>query len=274
MRLITATLYCAILTLGLSAQAQTTKTKGTPALPSTLDQAFVTVNGEAQPNARAELLLREQLGRGVPDSADLRKSVREQLVSQAMMAQEARKASLDKEPLVQAQIDLARQAILAQAWQQKVLSELVVNDEDVKAEYQRQISRLGTQEYLIRHLLLADESTAKLLLEKLQAGSRMADLAAEYSRDASTKDRGGLAEWSPAGNLLPPLADAVAKLDKGKLVAKPVSSAVGWHVLQVEDTRAFTPPTLVALTPQLTQIIARQALEARAQALLAQTKVQ
>jgi peptidyl-prolyl cis-trans isomerase C len=273
-RLAVATLCCTALTLGLSAQAQTSKAKDIPAVPNPLAQAFVTVNGEAQPNARAEVLLREQLGRGVPDSADLRKAVREQLINQAMMAQEARKAALDKDLLVQAQIDLARQAILAQAWQQKVLSEVVVKDEEIKAEYQRQVTRLGTQEYLIRHLLVADESTAKLLIEKLQSGSKMADLAAEYSRDASTKDRGGLTEWTPVGNLLPPVVQAVAKQDKGKVVTQPVNSVAGWHVLQIEDTRAFTPAKLAALTPQLTQFIARQALEARAQALRTQTKVQ
>jgi peptidyl-prolyl cis-trans isomerase C len=191
-----------------------------------------------------------------------------------MMAQEARKAALDKEPLVQAQIDLARQAILAQAWQQKVLSEVVVKDDEVKAEYQRQLTRLGAQEYLIRHLLVADESTAKLLIEKLQVGSKMADLTAEYSRDASTQARGGLTDWTPGGNLLPPVLDAVAKLSKGNLAAQAVRSAAGWHVLQLEDKRAFTRPTLEALTPQLTQIVARQALEARVQALKAQTKVQ
>jgi peptidyl-prolyl cis-trans isomerase C len=262
------------LTLGLTAQAQTTKAKDTQAAQSTLAQAFVIVNGEAQSNARAEVLLREQLARGVPDSADLRKVVREQLINQAMMAQEARKAAMDKEPLVQAQIDLARQAILAQIWQQKVLSEVVVKDEEVKAEYQRQLTRLGTQEYLIRHLLVADESTAQLLIEKLQAGRKMADLAPEYSRDASTKDRGGLTEWTPLGNLQPLVAQAVVKIDKGKVVSQPVRSVAGWHVLQIEDTRAFTPATLAALTPQLTQIIARQVLETRAQALKAQTRVQ
>jgi len=273
-RQLAATLCTTALTLSLSAQAQPTKAKDTPATPSTLTQAFVTVNGEAQNNAKAEVLLREQLARGAPDSADLRRAVREQLINQTMMAQESVKAGLDKEPLIQAQIDLARQAILAQAWQQKVLAGVVVKDEDVKAEYQRQTTRLGTQEYLIRHLLVADESTAKLLIEKLQTGSKMADLTAEYSRDASTKDRGGLTEWAPVGNLLPTVADAVAKLDKGKLVAKPVNSAAGWHVLQVEESRAFTPPTLEALAPQLNQIIARQALETRAQAVKAQTKVQ
>ena len=45
-------------------------------------------------------------------------------------------------------------------------------------------------------------------------------------------------------------------------------------MLQLEDKRAFTAPTLDASKPQLMQIIARQALESRVQALKAQAKVQ
>jgi peptidyl-prolyl cis-trans isomerase C len=235
---------------------------------------FITVNGEIQSNTRAEVLLREQLGRGVPDSADLRSAVREQLVNQAMMAQEARKSGLDKEPLVQAQIELARQNILSQAWQQKVLGETTVKDEDLQAEYKAQLTRLGTQEYLVRHLLVADETTAKLLIEKLQSGVKMADLAAQYSRDSSTQSRGGLTDWTPVGHLLAPVAQAVTQLDKGKLAAQPVRTDAGWHVLQLDDKREFKAPALEAVKPLLMQIIARRALEARAQVLKAQSKVQ
>ena len=241
---------------------------------ATLAQPFVTVNGEAQSNARAEVILREQLGRGVPDSMELRKGVREQLVNQAMMAQEARRNGLDKETLVQAQIELAQQNILAQAWQQKILSETVIKDDELRAEYAQQIARMGQQEYLLRHLLVAEEATAKLLIEKLQTGTKMAELAAEYSRDNSTKYRGGLTEWTTITNLLPPVAEVVAKLSKGRLESLPVHSEAGWHVLLLEDKRAFTPPTLETIKPQLGQIIAARALEARAQVLKSQAKVQ
>lgn len=256
---------------GALAQANTTGDKD---FEANLAKPFVTVNGEAQSNARAEILLREQLGRGVPDSADLRNGVREQLINQAMMAQEARKAGLDRDPLVQAQIELARQSILAQSWQQKVLSDLTVQEEDLQTEYKAQLARLGTQEVLVRHLLVADETTAQLLIEKLQSGSKMADLAAQYSRDKSTQDRGGLTDWTPVGNLLAPVAKAISPLDKGQLVAQPVRTDTGWHVLQIEDKRAYIAPKLEALKPQLSQIIARRTLEARAQALKTQTKVQ
>ena len=243
-------------------------------LKAALAKPYVTVNGQAQPNAQAEILLREQIARGAPDSQELRDGVREALVNQALMEQEARKAGLDKELLVQAQIALAQKNILAQAWQQKVLGETPIKDEELKAEYDRQLARLGDKEYLVRHLLVNDEATAKLLVEKLQAGARMADLAKEYSRDAATQDKGGLTGWTSLANYLPPVAEAVAKLGKGKFAPQPVHSELGWHVMQLEDTRPFKAPTLEALKPQLTQIVARRVLEARLKTLNDGAKVQ
>lgn len=239
-----------------------------------LAKPYVTVNGVAQPNARAEIMLREQLGRGVSDSKELRDSVRDLLINQSLMEQEARKAGLDKAPLVQAQIDLAQQNILAQTWQQKVLSELTIMDDEIKVEYDKQIARLGDKEYLIRHLLVADESIAKLLIEKLQSGSKMADLVKEYSRDTATKDKGGLTDWTSMVNFLPPIADVLPKLTKGKFTQQAVQSNLGWHILQLEDTRPFKAPVLEILKPQLTQIIARRMLEARILKLKNAAKVQ
>ena len=84
-------------------------------------RAFVTVNGEPQSLARAEVLLREQLSRGAPNSPQIQAAVREALVTQALMAQAAIKEGLDKLPLVQAQMELARQSVLTQAWQQQTV---------------------------------------------------------------------------------------------------------------------------------------------------------
>jgi peptidyl-prolyl cis-trans isomerase C len=112
------------------------------------------------------------------------------------------------------------------------------------------------------------------LIDKIQAGAKLADLASEYSRDAATQGRGGLTDWNVPVNLLPAVAEVLPKLEKGKVWPQPVRSAGGWHVLQLEDKRAFTAPTLEATKPQLMQIIARQALESRLQALRAQAKLQ
>ena len=265
---------CAVLLIASGAQAKDNKKNVPENGQATLSQAYVTVNGETQSNARAEVLLREQLARGATDSPELRNGVREVLVNQAMMAQEARKVSLDKNPLVQAQIELAQQNILAVAWQQKVLSETRITDAEIKTEYDLQVARMGNLEYLVRHLLVADEATALQLTERIKGGAKMADLAAENSRDNETKARGGLTDWTVMSNFLPPVAETIAKLEKGKLSPQPVQTAQGWHVLQLEDKRSFTPPTLEASKVQIGNLLARQALEAKALTLKKQARVQ
>jgi len=238
-----------------------------------LSKPYVTVNGTIQTNARAEILLREQIARGVQDSQNLRDGVRELLINQAVMEQEALKAGLDKEVLLQAQIDLARQNILAQAWQQKVASKLKIKDDDLKAEYDRQIERLGDKEYLIRHLLVTEAATAKLLIEIIKSGAKIADLAKEYSRDASNNEKGGLTNWTAEGVLLPPLAAAVKTLPKGKLVTQPIKTDAGWHVVQLEDTRPFKAPSMQDLKPQLIKLVERRLLDEQIKELRNKAKV-
>lgn len=236
---------------------------------------FVTVNGEPQPNAHAELLLREQLAQGAAPTPALRTAIKERLVEQALMAQAAHKDGLDKLPLVQARVDLVRQELLAKAWQEKLLQGKQFSDDEIKAEYKRQTEALGPKEYRIRHLFVASEDTAKLLIDKIaRTGTKLSELAAEYSRDEHTRQNGGLSEWTPQGQLTPELLAAVKPLRKGSLVPTPVRTQAGWHVLQLEDERNYTAPEQDKVKPQLLQALARQFLLKELKALRASARVE
>lgn len=224
---------------------------------------FVTVNGATQSLENAKLLIGEQVARGVPNSPQLQNSVREVLIAQALMSMEATKLGLDKQAQVKAQLDLARQNVLAQAWQAKVIEESPVTDKDIETEYKRQTDLLGKQEVRIRHLMVAEEPTAQLLIEKIQSGAKIADLAAQYTRDEPTRQTGGLTGWIPVGQLSPSLADVVKDLAPGKMAPKVVKGAAGWHVVQLEERRAYTPPTLEDSKPQLTQAVMQQRIQDR-----------
>jgi peptidyl-prolyl cis-trans isomerase C len=227
--------------------------------PST--QPFVTVNGQVRNTAQAELLLREQIQRGVSNTPQLQSAVRELLVNQTLMAQAAEKAGLDKLPLVQAQIELARANALAQVWQESIAQNAKLTDADLKAEFDRQVALLGPNEWLIRHLLVAEEATAKLLIDRIKSGATMASLAKEFSRDERTKNEGGLNPWTPQGEVIPAIKDAVLALQKGQLVSKPIRGPMGWHVIQLEDRRAFRPPSFDQVRPQLTQAIVQRLIQ-------------
>jgi len=239
-----------------------------------LSRPLVTVNGEPQSMARGEVLLREQIARGVPNTPQVQAGVRDLLVTQALMAQAAVKEGLDKLPLVQAQIELARQSVLTQAWQQQVAQAREVTDEDLRVEYERQVKLLGPKQYRLRHLLVNEEDTAKLLIDRIKAGGKIADLAAEYSRDESTRTTGGLTDWMAQGEMQPALLKAVESLKAGQLAPGAVRGPAGWHVLSLEDERAFVPPARDALRPQLLRAVGQQRIQAALEKLRESAKVE
>lgn len=266
-----AVLAASLMGIFVPALAQQALPSVTVASPPSL---AVKINGQVSPVERGDLLLRDQLARGAADTPQLRTAIRETLINQTLMAQEAVKQSLDQLPLVKARAELAQQNTLAQAWQQKAMQDAVVSDADIQAEYQVQVKALGTQEYRLRHVLVADEKTAQQVLAKAKSGTKFESLAAESSRDPGTRDKGGLSDWVAEGRLSPAILQAVQGLKNGQLAAQAVQTPAGWQVLRLEERRALTPPTLEAVTPQLKLAVAQKQVQAKLAALRASTKVE
>lgn len=265
-----AVVLCTAL-LSASAQAQTAPGAAQSATPIAWS---VKINGQVTPAERGELLLREQLARGASDTPQLRNAIREALINQAIMSQEAVKQSLDKQPLIKARLELTQQNTLAQAWQQKAMQDVVISDAELQAEYQTQVKALGTQEYLLRHVLEADEKQAQQVQTKLKGGAKFEVVALELSRDSGTRDKGGLSDWVAEGRLAPSILQAVQGLKTGQMAPQAVQTPAGWQVLKLEEKRALTAPTLEAVTPQLKLAIAQRQVQAKLAALRASAKVE
>lgn len=233
----------------------------------------VTVNGELQSAERGELLLREFMGRGAVDSPQLRAAVRETLINQAVMSQEAIQQELNKLPLVKARLALAEQNVLALVWQQKAIQDAQISDAEIQTEYDNQVKAMGSQEYRVRHVLLADETKAKQILTKIKDGAKFETMAGESSLDKVTAAQGGLSEWMPEGRLMPEVFAAIKGLKNGQLAAQPVKTASGWQVLRLEEKRPAQPLSLEAAKPQIRLALAQRQVQVRLNALKAAAKI-
>jgi len=88
-----------------------------------------------------------------------------------------------------------------------------------------------------RHILVADEATAKKLLGRLQAGEDFAKLAKEFSTDTGSAPQGGDLGFSERSVFVAPFADAVFAMKPGELRG-PVKTEFGFHVIRLEEIAA------------------------------------
>jgi len=234
---------------------------------------YATVNGTAIPASRAEAMLNEQRAQGAQDSPQLTEAVREELVRREVLSQEASKKGLEKKSDVQAQMDLAKQAILIRAYLQDYVKTHPVTDAEIRKEYDTIKGRMGEKEYKPRHILVETEDQAKAIIAKLQGGSKFEDLAKD-SRDPGSKDKGGELGWSNPGMFVQPFSDAMVKLEKGKFTTTPVKSDFGYHVILLEDVRDLKAPSFDEVKPQLQQRLQQQKVEAHILELREKAKVQ
>ncbi|MCF8177034.1 MAG: peptidylprolyl isomerase [Sulfuritalea sp.] len=232
---------------------------------ATSSATFVTVNGKAVPSIRAEVLIAGQAAKGQPDSPELRKNVKEELVRREVLTQEAIKKGFDKQTEVRGQIDLARQGVLIGAYLNDYVKNHPVTEDMIKKEYDQIAAKMGDKEYRVRHILLEKEDEAKAIIARLKKGEKFVDLAKE-SKDPGSKDRGGDLDWAKPGSFVPPFSAAMVKLEKGKFTDAPVKSDFGWHVIQLDDTRPFQLPPLDQqakgqIGQQLTQRVVQQHID-------------
>lgn len=232
-----------------------------------------TVNGKSIPSEQADVMLNEQRAQGAPDNQQLRDAVREELIRREVLAQEAAKKGLDKKADVQAQMDLARQAVLLRAYMQDFVKNNPVTDADLKKEYDTIKGQMGAKEYKPRHILLESEEAAKAVIAKLRAGEKFEELA-KQSKDPGSKDSGGDLGWSNPGMFVKPFSEAMVKLEKGQYSATPVKSDFGYHVIQLDDVRDLKAPEFASVKAQLEQRLQQQKIEKHIMDLRGKAKVQ
>jgi parvulin-like peptidyl-prolyl isomerase len=130
--------------------------------------------------------------------------------------------------------------------------------DDLKSVFEAQILRDKLQaeitkdlvpiqdEVWARHILLETEEEAQEVLDLLEQGGDFHELAATYSTDPGSKDRGGDLGWFNFDTMVPEFAEAAFDLEIGE-ISEPVESEFGFHIIQglgkresqVEDDEFF-----------------------------------
>ena len=236
--------------------------------------AVAKVNGVAIPQSRLELMVKASVAQGQQDGPELRKALRENLIAEEIIAQEATKKKLDKDPEVIAQLEIARQSVLVRAFQANYIKNNVVSDDTLRKEYEVLKVQMGDKEYKARHILVESENAARDIIASLKKGGNFAKIAEEKSIDDGSKENGGELNWSPPAAYVRPFSEALVKLSKGGLTEQPVQTSFGWHVIQLMDTRPMEVPPFEEVKQNIKQRVLQREFGTVVQDLRSKAKVE
>ena len=234
-----------------------------------------TVNGIAISQKQVDTILKQQAAQGMPDNAESRKMIIDNLSMQIILAQDASKKGLDKTAEVAEQLEMIKQSVLAQAYVQDYIKTNPVTDAMLAAEYEKIKAQASGNQYKARHILVEKEDEAKDIIAKLKKDVKLFDaLAKAKSKDPGSKDKGGDLGWFDPRGMVPEFGAAVAKLEKDKFTEEPVKSQFGYHVIMLEDTRANPIPTLEQVKPRLSQQVQQQMVQKMLDDVKAKAKIE
>ena len=226
------------------------------------DPVLATVNGQpihmSDVKAAAETLPAQ--ARGMPPQ-QLYPMLLEQLVDAQALVVEAKKTGLDKDPDVQRTVRMSEDRALASALLAKVVRPQV-SDDALKARYDQDYAgKPGETEVHARHILVADEATAKKIIAELKKGGDFAALSKQYSKDPGAAQQGGDLGYFKKSDMVPEFADVAFALKDKEVSQEPVKTQFGWHVIQTLDHRTSQPPSFEQTKDELRQQMAQAAVQ-------------
>ena len=213
------------------------------------DAVVATVNGAPITNSMLKAFVRAN-NRGEDHELDpmQRQTYIHYMVNMELLASEARKEGMDKDAEYVANTRVFEENQLADRYAQNYMKSHQPSDTEIKAFYDEQFKNFDPHQYKAHHILVQSEDQAKGLIAQLHKGAKFDALAAKYSMDPGSKDKGGdLGEWFYASAMVPEFGPALASLKKGEITAQPVKSQYGWHVIRLDDSRIQPPPTMEQL---------------------------
>jgi len=227
-----------------------------------LAQNVAVVNGKPVPKARVDAIISQvqkqaqQRNQQLPPDID--KLVRDKVVTDEILSQEAERRGLAASADFKSQMEIARQSILIGMLSTDLDKRTTVSDAEIQVEYDKFKAQSSGTEYRARHILVEKEDDAKALVAQLKSGAKFEDLAKKNSKDPGSAENGGDLDFAAPSAYVPEFSQAMVKLKKGDYTDVPVKTQFGFHIIKLEDTREAKFPPLAEVKPQIQQRLAQQ----------------
>lgn len=245
--------------------------------PERGDVAAARVNGKTiwTSDVKREAVAQGLIGEGEPldTSSDLYRRMLDEVVDQRLLAAEALKRKLDKDPVAARRLAAARDRILGDMLVENVV-EGAVNENAIRGLYseQQKLAR-RSEEIHARQIVVRTPADAEAIKKLVAAGASFEALAMERSLDGETRFNGGDLGYFTT-DIMPEAYEAALRgADKGAVVG-PFAVEGGFAVVKVEDRRMEQPIPLEAARPQIVRFLTYDRIRDLLERLRAKAKIE
>ncbi|MEM7768045.1 MAG: peptidylprolyl isomerase [Pseudomonadota bacterium] len=184
-----------------------------------------------------------------PGHADFQ-MVLDQIIDQALLAQEATARGLHLDANARRRLESARERVLGNLLVESLVAREVTED-NIRSMYEEQAAlQQIDDEVNLRHILVSSEEDAGLAHQRILDGDDFTTVAFDMSEDTRSRIEGGALGYVEPNRMGEPFAAEIANTPSGE-VSEPFESEQGWHIIKVEDRRTPAPKTLEEMRPEI-----------------------
>lgn len=226
--------------------------------PEPGDTAVARVNGQViwASDVKREAVAQGLISEGEPldISSEVFRQRLDEVIDQKLLAAEATKRKIDKEPVAQRRLAAARERILGDMLVEGVVEKAVTEDAIRKLYAEQQKLSKRSEEIRARQIIVGTQAEAESVKKLLASGASFDALAMERSTDQATRFNGGDLGYFTLDVMPEPYGVALKDAQKGALIG-PFAAEGGWVLVKVEDKRTEEPITLEAARPQIVRFL-------------------
>lgn len=245
--------------------------------PERGDVAAARVDGKTiwVSDIKREAVAQGLIGEGEPldTSSDIFRQMMDEVIDQRLLASEAMRQKLEKDPSAQRQLAAARDRVMGDLLIDSTVAE-AVTEANIRGLYEEQ-QRLArrTEEIRARRIVLATAAEVEAVKRLVAAGGSFEALAMERSRDAATRFNGGDLGYFTT-DIMPEAYEAALKGARPGQLIGPFPVDGGFALLRVEDVRPEQPVALEAARPQIVRFLTYDRIRDLLERLRAKAKVE
>ena len=188
-------------------------------------------------------------------------------LAQEVLYRQALEEELAEKPEAKKLIDQLTRGALSQLLMNKELaSKINITETDVQTYYAANKDKfIEPARAGISHILLEDQQQANELIGRIKGGEDFGELAKQFSKDESTKEKAGKIDtevqkdsYIPGIGTYEELNKKIFSVDAPKVLDEPFKTEKGWEIVKVETLSPQRQKTLDEVSQQVISMLANQ----------------